>query len=232
MQVQLINKINNERINIESKYFPSVQYKDYVLIPESLWGKDVIWDEATQSVIEKPIDIEQLRLRGLSYYSTKADEFRKAKFNEIVNGRLMPSLESPIIEIIAEADLTLDNINEWLLIKAKAGDLKLAPFTRVLDVENNIKDEDFYCYVDEAEINRITTILTARIDAMTLLDKRVTKKIKTASNELILAIFTLQPEQLEQLSGAIMQNAENILLMNDSEFDEYINTLVQQITGT
>lgn len=231
MQVQLINKINNERISIESKCFPSVQYKDYVLIPESLWDKDVIWDEATQSVIEKPIDIEQLRLRGLSYYLTKADEFRKAKFSEIVNGRLMPSLESPIIEIIAEADLTLNNINEWLLIKAKAGDLKLAPFTRVLDIENNIKDEDFYCYVDEAEINRITTILTARIDAMTLLDKRVTKKIKTASNELILAVFSLMPEQLEQFSAAIMQNAESILQMTDEEFDLYLQNLLQGING-
>lgn len=220
---QIINKNTNEKINVS--YQPTkgnlVAYygeawADWIEVPAELIGKDVVWDGV--KCIEKPIDIEELRQRGISYYISKAEQFKSIPIEILVN-------KSDNSTITVKTDLLEKTLNNWVVVAMKVGEIKKA---NVINASTNLNE---IISVTDTEILRIRAILTELVDNLTVLDVKVTNKIKTASNELILAVFTLMPEQLEQFSAAIMQNAESILQMTDEEFDLYLQNLLQGING-
>jgi len=166
-----------------------------------------------------PVDIEQLIASGLAYYSKKALDYRATKF-------ILPVYKADGSTIGVHTDLQLSTLNDWLIVKNKVGTIKKANVINATTGLNEIIE------VDDAEILRINTILTELVDNLTALDVRVSNKIKTASDELAVAVFTMNTEQLDIFAMSIMGDSENILLMTDEEFDTYINNLVIQIKGS
>jgi hypothetical protein len=218
MNIRLLNKFSNKKVWVSS--WPSAKdvYKDFVKIPEPLKYKDVIWDKDIQEVVEKTIDIEALRISGLTYYIQKTQEFRAIPFEIEVN-----KLDETTV--IAQSNLLPENLSDLVLVMLKAGDTKKVNIVNATTGLNEVIE------VNNTEVERVKELLTEKIDTLTELDVKVSNKIKTADNHLVIEIFTMNSEQLEQFAGSIMVNASSILLMTDEEFDIYIETLIGQIKG-
>ena len=168
-------------------------YSDFVQIPE--------------------YDIEELRQKGLLYYKNKANEFRNNKIVLEVN-----KVDNSIF--LAEADLSLETLNDWIIVKNKIGNVK-----KVNLVNSETKLNEIIELTDE-EILRLNEIITQMVDNITELDVKISNKIKTASDELILSVFNMNEQQLELFTNTLIQNSENILNMSDEEFDNYVLSLL------
>ena len=210
-RIRILNKKTNEI------YWTTVEIPEHcVEIPDD--GKDYIWDKEAQSIVEKPVDIEKLIASGLAYYQSKAEEFRAIPFIEQLN-----KADGSTINVMA--NLTLANLQDWILVAMKAGEVKKA---NVVNADTGLNE---IIELTVAEIARVTAILTERIDNLTALDVKVSNKIKTADEELAIAVFSMSEEQLDSFANSIMLNAEQILQMSDEQFSTYILQLISDIKG-
>lgn len=191
-----------------------LKFNDYFLNPND--GKDYIWQNG--KIVEKPINVEALRQNGLAYYKAKAELFREQKINDGSGGILVNKSDNSSIVVLT--DLTMSSLNEWLIVKNKIGSPKKA---NVVNKETGLNE---IIEITDNEVLRINTLLTALVDNITALDVRITNKIKTASDALILAVFGLTPEKLDMFTLAIMQNADQIIQMTDEQFEGYILQLL------
>ncbi len=165
---------------------------------------------------EKLLDIELLRENGLNFYLEKASEYRALSFPVQVT-------KADGYKVIAKLNLLEETLSDLVLTAMKSGSIK----------KHKIKHYDTgldeVISIDSFEVERIRDLITQKVDDLTELDVKISNKIRTANEQLAIAVFTMTEQQLNQFAMAIMGNANSIINMTDVEFDLYVNVLIGQI---
>lgn len=206
------HKVTNQVRNIDDDQYPSKAYSEYFVKPDN--RKNYIWDETLRQIVEKPVDIEQIKQNGLAFFKQKFEDFKKQAFEFPVE-----KADGAIITVLT--DRTNDSMLYWVLVAQKPG--ATTKDATVLNAQTGFMED---ITVTIAKVEEVRGLLAQKYKVSEDLSKIIHNKIKTADTQLSTAFAQLTPEQLNTMSEIIMTQAESIVGMSDQNFNQFINSLI------